>query len=97
MPANFRSDNEHPVAAEILAALGSVNAGCAHAYGDDACTTRLVGRLSDVFETGLTVFPLASGTAANALAVAQTTPPWGAVICHADSHLHTDECGAPEF
>jgi threonine aldolase len=29
--------------------------------------------------------------------VAQTTPPWGAVVCHEDSHLHTDECGAPEF
>jgi threonine aldolase len=97
MPANFRSDNEHPVAPEILEALVAVNAGSAHAYGDDACTQRLVRRLSEVFETGLAVYPLASGTAANALAVAQTTPPWGAVICHADSHLHTDECGAPEF
>jgi len=25
------------------------------------------------------------------------TPPWGVVFCHADSHIATDECGAPEF
>ena len=38
-----------------------------------------------------------TGTAANALALAHLTPPWGAVLCHADSHIATDECGAPEF
>ncbi len=97
MAANFRSDNEHPAAPEILEALAAANTGCAHSYGDDAWTARLKERLNEIFETRLEVFPLASGTAANALAVAQTTPPWGAVICHADSHLHTDECGAPEF
>ena len=97
MAANFRSDNEHPAAPEILEALAAANTGCVHSYGDDAWTARLKERLNEVFETRLEVFPLASGTAANALAVAQTTPPWGAVICHADSHLHTDECGAPEF
>ena len=34
---------------------------------------------------------------AHALALAHLTPPWGAVLCHADSHIATDECGAPEF
>ena len=38
-----------------------------------------------------------TGTAANALALAHLTPPWGAVLCHAESHIATDECGAPEF
>lgn len=97
MPANFRSDNENPVAPEIMAALTRANEGTAYSYGDDAITERVKDRFCEVFETDLEVFPLVSGTAANALAVAQTTPPYGAVICHQDSHLHTDECGAPEF
>jgi len=97
MGANFRSDNEAPVAPEIMAALAEVNRGAAHSYGDDAVTARVKGLFRDVFETDLAVFPLISGTAANALAAAQTTPPFGAVICHQNSHLHTDECGAAEF
>jgi hypothetical protein len=27
----------------------------------------------------------------------EVSPPWGAIFCHAESHIHTDECGAPEF
>ena len=36
-------------------------------------------------------------TAANALALAILTPPWGAVFCHRNAHVEEDECGAPEF
>lgn len=97
MSVNFRSDNETLVAPEIMAALAESNVGTAHAYGDDVITERLARRIREVFETKVMVFPLVSGSAANALAVAQTTPSFGAVICHEDSHLHTDECGAPEF
>lgn len=97
MTANFRSDNEYPVAPQIMQALAVANDGAAHAYGSDAWTERLRRRFADLFERELAVFPLVSGTAANALAVAQSTPSIGAVICHRDSHLHTDECGAPEF
>ena len=43
------------------------------------------------------MFLVPTGTAANALALAHLTPPWGAVLCHAESHVATDECGAPEF
>jgi threonine aldolase len=97
MSANFRSDNEYAVAPEIFEALNRANFATAHSYGDDDWTARAKARFEEVFEIGLEVFPLVSGTAANALAVAQTTPPYGAVICHEDSHLYTDECGAPEF
>ena len=41
--------------------------------------------------------PVSTGTAANALSLAALTPPWGSVLCHADSHIQHDECGAPEF
>lgn len=97
MGANFRSDNEAPVAPEIMAALAEANRDTAHSYGDDAITGRVEAIFSEIFETNLAVFPLVSGTAANALAVAQTTPSIGAVICHENSHLHTDECAASEF
>jgi len=38
-----------------------------------------------------------TGTAANALSLAHVSPPWGAVLCHPESHIATDECGAAEF
>lgn len=94
---DFRSDNEAPAAPEIMAALAAANDGPAHAYGDDPWTGRLAGRFGAVFETELAVWPVATGTAANALALAELAPPWGAVYCHPDAHANTDECGAPEF
>ena len=45
----------------------------------------------------MAAFLVPTGTAANALALAHITPPWGAVLCHTKSHVATDECGAPEF
>ena len=94
---DFRSDNEAPAAPEIMAALAAANTGSAHAYGDDPWTGRLAERFGAVFETELAVWPVATGTAANALALAELAPPWGAVYCHPDAHANADECGAPEF
>jgi len=50
-----------------------------------------------LFERDVAVFLVATGTAANSLAVAHFCRPWNAVLCHAESHLATDEAGAPEF
>jgi threonine aldolase len=50
-----------------------------------------------MFEREVAVFLVATGTAANSLALAHLTPPWGAVLCHEEAHIATDECGAPEF
>lgn len=94
---DFRSDNEAPAAPEIMAALAAANTGSAHAYGDDPWTGRLAERFGAAFETELAVWPVATGTAANALALAELAPPWGAVYCHPDAHANADECGAPEF
>jgi threonine aldolase len=94
---NFSSDNVTGVAPEILAALAAANAGAASAYGADAVTERLQRRFAEVFEHEVAVFPVATGTAANALALASLTPPWGVVYGHRDAHFQVDECGAPEF
>ena len=94
---NFRSDNESPAAPEILAALQSANSGPAYAYGEDGISSRMRKRFRETFETDLEVFPVATGTAANSLSIAQLTPAYGSVFCHQEAHLHSDECGAPEF
>jgi threonine aldolase len=94
---NFRSDNVSGIAPEILAAIAAANNGDAPSYGADLITDRVARRFTEIFEREVAVFPLATGTAANALALAAVTPPWGAVYCHEESHVQTDECGAPEF
>lgn len=94
---NFRSDNESPAAPEILAALQSANSGHAHAYGEDGITSGMRKRFREAFETDLEVLPVATGTAANSLSIAQLAPAYGAVFCHCEAHLHADECGGPEF
>src|SRR6201988_5348820 len=94
---NFASDNAAAIAPEILGAIERGNDASALAYGNDAWTKRVERRLAEVFEHEVAVFLVPTGTAANALALAHVTPPWGVVFCHADAHIATDECGAPEF
>jgi threonine aldolase len=94
---NFGSDNVAPVAAEILEAVVGANRGAAHSYGDDPYTQRLETVAREVFETDLAIFPVTTGTAANAIALASLVPPYGGVFCHELAHIVTDECGAPEF
>lgn len=94
---NFCSDNVTGASPEIVAALIAANEGSAMPYGDDEITQSLQPKLSDLFETDLVVFPVATGSAANALALSALVPPYGAIYCHADSHIYVDECGAPEF
>jgi threonine aldolase len=97
MTMNFTSDNAHGAAPEVLAAIAEANFGTAPSYGEDEITARLARRFSEVFEHEVSVFPVFTGTAANALALATASPPYGAIFCHEDSHVAVDECAAPEF
>lgn len=97
MEMNFRSDNESPAAPAILDALAAANRGTAWAYADDPWSARLNEAFSALFETETTVIPLSTGTAANSIALAAVTPPWGSVYCHRNAHILNDESGAPEF
>src|SRR6266851_1138170 len=94
---NFASDNAAGIAPQILAAISRANSGAALAYGGDPWTQRVEARFAEIFEREVAVFLVPTGTAANALALAHLTPPWGAVLCHDEAHIATDECGAPEF
>jgi threonine aldolase len=80
-----------------MAALSRANEGFALGYGNDDWTRRVEQKFSALFERDVAVFLVPTGTGANALALAHVTPPWGAVLCHQNSHIAADECGAPEF
>ncbi len=94
---NFRSDNTAPAAPEILAALSAVNEAPAAPYGEDPWSRKLDEAFGALFEREVRVFTVASGTAANSIALASAVPPWGAIVCNGDAHIACDECGAPEF
>ena len=91
----LRSDNSVGVAPEILAAVAAADEGGAMAYGADPWTARLHERVAEVFEhDDVAVFPVVSGTAANALGLSALCPPWGAVLCHETAHIVASEGGA---
>ena len=91
------SDNTAPICPEAWAALQEANAGAAPSYGEDEWTARVCEQVRELFETECDVFFVLTGTAANALALAQLCQSFHSVICQERAHLQTDECGAPEF
>lgn len=93
----FESDNTAAICPEAWAALAEANADGAASYGDDQWTRRVAERVREIFETDCEVFLVFNGTAANSLALAQLCRSYHSVICHEQSHIETDECGAPEF
>jgi threonine aldolase len=94
---NFKSDNVSPVCEAIMSAINAANHGSAASYGGDDHTRQLDTVASEIFGTAVAIFPVTTGTAANALALSQLLQPYEAVYCHETAHIVTDECGAPEF
>jgi len=94
---NFASDNIAPVCPEVMRALERVNHGSDTSYGQDKTTAALSAMAREVFERDVWVFPVATGTAANSLALSAATDPFGAVVCDQSAHIANDEGGAPEF
>ncbi|MFF3488627.1 threonine aldolase family protein [Streptomyces sp. NPDC002701] len=93
----FSSDNAAGASPEIVEAVVRAASGQASPYGSDDVTAGVRRRLSEIFERDVDVLIVSTGSAANALSLAALTPPWGSVLCHRDSHINNDECGAPEF
>jgi len=93
----FASDNVAGACPEVLDAIIKANEGDSTPYGNDEWSTNLQNKFSEIFEKDVIVYPTASGTAANALALSAMTPVFGSIYCHKHSHINTDECGAPEF
>ncbi len=93
----FASDNISSACPEVMEALAKANEANSPSYGEDPWTRDLAVRLGEIFETPVTVFPVTTGTAANALALSTLTPAFGKIFCHELAHINTDECGAPEL
>ena len=92
----FFSDNAaaaHPRVIEAIAAANQIDT----AYDGDELSKRLDGAFSDLFETEVRAFWVATGTAANCLALGALCPPYRAILCHRDAHIEVDEAGAPGF
>jgi len=94
---DFASDNTAAICPEAWAALEEANTKYAPAYGEDEWTAEVCGRIRKIFEVDCDVYFVFTGTAANALGLAQLCQPFHGVICHERAHIQTDEGGAAEF
>jgi threonine aldolase len=93
----FASDNTAAICPEAWKALEQANSHYAPSYGDDEWTAELCERIREIFEVDCDVYLVFTGTAANALGLAQLCQPFHGVICHERAHIQTDEGGATEF
>jgi threonine aldolase len=93
----FGSDNQTGASAQVLEMITTANTGHTHGYGHDEWTQRAVEALRETFQCDLEAFFVATGTAANVLALSCLVQPWEVILCHHQSHLMIDESTAPEF
>ncbi|HYD25099.1 MAG TPA: beta-eliminating lyase-related protein [Croceibacterium sp.] len=92
----FLSDNAaavHPLVWEALRRADTADTP----YDTDALSRRLDEAFGALFGREVAVLWVATGTAANCLALATMVPPHGAVLCHREAHIEMDEAGAPGF
>lgn len=92
----FFSDNAASVHPKVWAAMRAADAPDS-AYDGDALSARLDAAFSTLFGAECAALWVATGTAANCLALAALCPPHGGVLCHREAHIEVDECGAPGF
>jgi len=95
---HFASDNSGPVHPKVMQAMVAANEGYAMPYGADALMVEVQARIREIFEAPeAAVYLVATGTAANSLALATMCQPFHTVFCSPVAHIHEDECNAPEF
>jgi threonine aldolase len=92
----FASDNNATVHPEIMKAIENANQGHVVAYGNDIYTERAIQKFREKFGDDIDVYFVFLGTAANVLSIDAVTRPYNSVITARTSHIHEDECGAPE-
>lgn len=93
----FGSDNQTGASEQVLNALVEANTGICASYGDDQWTIAATKAVQTTFECDCEVFFVASGTAANCLALSSMVQPWQVIVCHSQAHILVDESTAPEF
>ncbi len=94
----FASDNGGPAHPKIMERVLAENEGHAMPYSNDASMDEVRELIHDVFEAPQAeVFLVATGTAANAIALASFAEAYQTIYCTPMAHIAEDECGAPEF
>ena len=94
---DFASDNTAGAAPEAMESLVAANAGFASGYGTDGVTARAADAVRALLGADADVRFVASGTAANSVALSALCRPFEAVVAHQHAHVCTDETGAPGF
>ena len=94
---DFASDNTAGMAPEALEALIAANQGTASGYGSDDLSRQAADAVRGFLDADAEVRFVASGTAANAMALAMLCRPFEAVLAHEHAHVTVDETGAPTF
>ncbi|MCI3135569.1 threonine aldolase family protein [Phenylobacterium aquaticum] len=94
---DFASDNTAPATPEALEALIAANSGFTSGYGSDTVSREAADLVRATLDADAEVRFVASGTAANSIALATLVQPFEAVLTHEHSHIATDETGAPGF
>ena len=94
---DFNSDNTAPAAPEAMQAVLDANSGFTAGYGADPVTAQAADLIRQLLDADAEVRFVASGTAANAIALAALCKPFEAVLAHEHAHAATDETGAPAF
>ncbi len=95
-PKPFLSDNAAPVHPNVWEAMRAADQAD-NPYDGDALSARLDEHFSDLFGRECSAEWIATGTAANCLALATMVQPHGGVVCHEEAHIEVDEGGAPGF
>lgn len=92
----FASDNNAGIHPAILKAIEDANTGHSVGYGDDEWTREATMLFKKEFGESTEVFFVLTGTGANILGLMSLLHSFNSIICAETSHIHTDECGAPE-
>jgi len=92
----FGSDNQSGIHPEVLEAIGRANVGHAPSYGADSLSAEAEGLCRQHFGESCEVTFVLNGTGANVVGLGAVLRPYEAVVCAAQAHIATDECGAPE-
>jgi threonine aldolase len=92
----FLSDNAAPVHPRLWEAMRKADEPD-NPYDGDVLSAELDARFAALFGRECAALWVATGTAANCLALATMCAPHGGVVCHAEAHIEVDEGGAPGF
>jgi threonine aldolase len=92
----FLSDNAAAVHPQVWQALRDADRADTP-YDTDALSGRLDEAFSELFGRDVAALWVATGTAANCLALSTMVQPHGGVLCHREAHVEMDEGGAAGF